>query len=149
MTTLLWRLPVTSKEGAVATGKLYTRKEIVGAVSRWLDLLGLTAHWQVRVHIQKKSVPRGAPRACAWVDWDYKEADLYFAPDKIRRLQDNLDEITLHEVWHIFDFRAHDHLQRRARNGADRDKLEKFEENDTTFKSRCVLHLWRKAKGLR
>lgn len=121
------------------TGKVV--RERVAFWQRWLDL----SNWQIVVRIGKIA---GGHRGTAEGDFDYREAILRFDPEAMARHGDEVNEIVLHELWHLVTLRSHTEIQRLAKNGIAENKLCAIEEAETTHASRAFLRLAKEGRLL-
>lgn len=109
-------------------------RERVAFWQKWLDL----ANWQIVVRVGKIA---GGHRGTAEGDFDYREGVLRFDPVQMQEHGDDVDEIVLHELWHLVTLRSHTEIQRLAKNGIAEAKLCAIEEAETTHASRAFLRL--------
>lgn len=119
-------------------------KDIRAAVAKWAAYLDL-GNWQIVVRIGKIS---GGHRGTCECDNDYREAVLRFDPEAMRKHGDEVNEIVLHELWHIMTWRTHQEVQRLAKSGLAEAKLCQIEEAETTHASRAFLRLAREGRLL-
>ncbi len=122
--------------------KRYTGTEIRASVARALKWLGLE-NWQVVVKVGRIA---GGHRATCEADWSYAEATLRFDPVAMQKHGDDLDEICLHEAWHILVWRSHQEKQRLAKTVQAESALCALEEAETTDASRAFLRLAKEAR---
>lgn len=122
----------------------YSGKEIRARVAFWQHHLDL-ANWQIVVRIGRIA---GGHRGTAEGDFDYREAVVRFDPIAMQKHGDELDEIVLHELWHLVTLRSHTEIQRLTKNGIAEAKWCAVEEAETTHASRAFLRLAREGRLL-